>query len=327
MSNNQKSRVLVTGSLAYDYILTYPGRFQEHILPDKLHMINVSFLVDRVTKQRGGCAGNVAYTLALLGERPRVLAAAGNDFDAYGSWLRDQNVDIDSVRVFDDEMTATCFITTDQSHNQFTGFYVGAMKHAGELSLKSACGGVDVVIVSPDDPEAMKRHCAEAKEANAKYVYDPSFQVIAMDGDFLWEGARGAHALILNDYEFSVFQDKTGKSVEDLHAEIELLVVTLGEKGSRIMKRGEPEILVSPVVTDAAIDPTGCGDAYRGGFLTGLVNGCSLLECGQLGSVASVFVVEQYGTQTHRYSVAEFAQRYQQAYASLPNFLKETIPA
>ena len=327
MSNSQQSRVLVTGSLAFDYILSFPGKFQEHILPDKLHMINVSFLVDRVKKQRGGCAGNVAYTLALLGETPSILAAAGNDFDSYGGWLRDRGINIDNVKIVPDEMTATCFITTDQSHNQFTGFYVGAMKHANELSLKAAAAHAEVVIVSPDDPEAMKRHCSEAKDIPAKFVYDPSFQVIAMDGEFLWAGARGADALILNDYEFSVFLEKTGKTIEELHAEIELLVVTLGEKGSRIMQRGQSEILVNPVITEAAVDPTGCGDAYRGGFITGMVNGCSLQECGQLGSVASVFVVEQYGTQNHEYSMAEFAKRYQAAYGSLPAFLREAIPA
>jgi adenosine kinase len=327
VSHSQESRVLVTGSLAYDYILTFPGKFGDHILPDKLHMINLSFLVDRVTKQRGGCAGNVAYTLALLGELPSILAAAGHDFDPYAGWLRDQGVNIDNVRVIASEMTATCFITTDQVHNQITGFYVGAMKHANELSLKQACGKAQVVIVSPDDPEAMKRHCEEAKEVDAKFVYDPSFQVIAMDGDFLWQGARGADALVLNDYEFSIFLEKTGKTIEQLHEEIETLVVTLGEKGSRILQRGQDEILVDPVVTENAVDPTGCGDAYRGGFITGMVNGCSLKECGQLGSVASVFVVEQYGTQNHHYSMAEFAQRYQQAYGSLPAFLKEAIPA
>lgn len=327
MNTPQQARVLVTGSLAYDFILTFPGRFQEHILPDKLHMINVSFLVDRVTKQRGGCAGNVAYTLALLGERPRVLAAAGNDFAPYAGWLSDHGIDLEHVKVFDHEMTATCFITTDQSHNQFTGFYPGAMSHAKELSLEAAAGGMEVIIVSPDDPEAMKRHCTAAQKASGKFVYDPSFQVIAMDGEFLWEGAKGAYALILNDYEFSVFLEKTGKTIEELHQEIEVLVVTLGEKGSRIMKRGEAEVLVSPVATDAAVDPTGCGDAYRGGFLTGLVNGCSLQECGQLGSVASVFVVEQYGTQSHSYTMADFAKRYQETYKSLPGFLKETITA
>ncbi len=327
MNSNKKSRVLVTGSLAYDFILTFPGFFKDHILPDKLHMINVSFLVNKVTKQRGGCAGNVGYTLALLGESPRLLASAGHDFEPYAEFLREHGVGIEDVAIVDDEMTATCFITTDQSHNQFTGFYVGAMGQAKELSVKEKLGEAEIVIVSPDDPEAMTRHCREAKETNAQLVYDPSFQVIAMDGDFLWEGARGAKALILNDYEFSVFQDKTGKSIEELHQEIEILVVTLGVEGSRIMPRGGEEIRVKPVKTEEAKDPTGCGDAYRGGFLAGMINGCSLLECGQLGSVASVFVVEQYGTQNHSYTTAEFAKRYQDTYGSVPEFLKQMAPA
>lgn len=323
MKANTNCRVLVTGSLAYDFILTYPGKFQDHILPDKLHMINVSFLVDKVKKQRGGVAGNIAYTMSLLGEKARILAAAGHDFQAYNEFLEDKGVDTSHIAIIDDEMTATCFITTDMKHNQFTGFYTGAMTSARELSVKDSLKGAHYVVVSPDDPEAMKRHCKEAKEAGAVLVYDPSFQVLAMDGEFLWEGARGAKALVLNDYEFAMFQEKTGKSVEELHAEIEVLVVTLGDQGSRIMVRGQEEILIKPCVTDKAVDPTGCGDAYRGGLLTGLVNGCTWQECGQLGSVASTFVVEQYGTQSHGYSQAEFAARYQKVYGSLPDFLKE----
>ena len=323
MSNNSNCRVLVTGSLAYDFILTYPGKFQDHILPDKLHMINVSFLVDKVKKQRGGVAGNIAYTMALMGEQARILAAAGNDFEPYNEFLKGEGVLTDHIKLLNDEMTATCFITTDMKHNQITGFYTGAMSHARELSVKDSLKGADFVIVSPDDPEAMKRHCQEAKDAGATLVYDPSFQVLAMDGEFLWEGARGAKALVLNDYEFAMFQEKTGKSIEELHEEIEILVVTLGEEGSRIMPRGQEEIRIKPCTMESAVDPTGCGDAYRGGFLTGLVNGCSLQECGQLGSVASAFVVEQYGTQSHRYSKSELASRYKAVYGDLPEFLKE----
>lgn len=324
MKANSNCRVLVTGSLAYDFILTYPGKFQDHILPDKLHMINVSFLVDKVKKQRGGVAGNIAYTMALLGEQARILAAAGHDFEGYNEFLKSHGVVTEDIAIVEDEMTATCFITTDMKHNQFTGFYTGAMSHARELSVTESLKGAQYVVVSPDDPEAMKRHCVEAKAAGATLVYDPSFQVLAMDGEFLWDGARGAKALILNDYEFAMFQEKTGKSIEELHQEIEVLVVTLGEEGSRIMPRGADEIRVQPCVTDQAVDPTGCGDAYRGGFMTGLVNGCGWQECGQLGSVASTFVVEQYGTQSHGYTQAEFASRYQKVYGTLPDFLRES---
>lgn len=325
MSKTSNCRVLVTGSLAFDFILSFPGKFQDHILADKLHMINLSFLVDKVTKQRGGVAGNIAYTMSLLGETSRIVAAAGHDFDEYAKFLTDHGVIVEDILRVSDEMTATCFITTDRKHNQITGFYTGAMSRASELSVKDNLKGAEFVIVSPDDPEAMKRHCAEAKDAGATLIYDPSFQVIAMDGEFLWEGAKGAKALILNDYEFSMFCEKTGKSVEELHEEIEVLVVTLGEEGSRILARGQDEVLVKAVKTEAAVDPTGCGDAYRGGFLTGLVNGCSYEECGQMGSVASVFVVEQYGTQKHSYSRAEFVKRYQENYGALPAFLNQGV--
>ena len=325
MSNSSSCRVLVTGSLAFDFILSFPGKFQDHILPDKLHIINLSFLVDKVTKQRGGVAGNISYTMSLLGETSRILAAAGHDFDDYSKFLTDNNVIVEDILLVSDEMTATCFITTDRKHNQITGFYTGAMTRASELSVKDSLKGASYVIVSPDDPEAMKRHCKEAKEAGATLIYDPSFQVIAMDGEFLWEGAKGAKALILNDYEFSMFCDKTGKSIEELHEEIEVLVVTLGEEGSRIIARGQDEVRVKAVKTQSAVDPTGCGDAYRGGFLAGLVNGCSLAECGQMGSVASVFVVEQYGTQKHSYTTAEFAQRYRSNYGELPAFLNQAV--
>lgn len=325
MSKTSNCRVLVTGSLAFDFILSFPGKFQDHILADKLHMINLSFLVDKVIKQRGGVAGNIAYTMSLLGEKSRILACAGHDFDEYEQFLSEAGVMTEDILRVPDEMTATCFITTDSKHNQITGFYTGAMNQASQLSVKAALKGADYVIVSPDDPEAMKRHCIEAKESGAILLYDPSFQVIAMDGEFLWEGAKGAKALILNDYEFSIFCEKTGKSVEELHEEIEVLVITLGEEGSRILVRGQDEIRVSPVKTDQALDPTGCGDAYRGGFVAGLVNGCSYLECGRMGSVAAVFVVEEYGTQKHAYSPQEFARRYQENFGDLPAFLRESV--
>lgn len=306
-------QILVGGSIAFDYIMTFPGYFKDHIKPDKVHMINVSFLVDKVTKQHGGCAPNIAYTLALLGQHPRIIGAAGNDFDDYAKTLESYGIDVSAILRSEAEITATCFITTDQADNQFTGFYVGAMTHAGEISVKERAGdNPQMMIVAPDDPAAMLRHCKEAKDCGIPLVYDPSFQVTAMEGDKLLEGAIGAKALILNDYEFSVFQEKTGKSVEQLHEHIELLVVTLGERGSQIMPRGAEVIHIPPAKTDKAVDPTGCGDAYRGGFLAGLAQGCELAVCGRMGSVASVFVVEQYGTQKHSYTRAEFEARYQE---------------
>ena len=305
--------ILVAGSLAYDYIMDFPGHFKDHILPDKLHCINISFLVDKLKKQRGGCAANIGYTLALLGQSPRIVAAAGRDFSEYAAWLQEQGVDVSAIHTVDDEITATCFITTDKLDNQITGFYVGAMKHARDISLKQRAGANPrMVIVAPDDPEAMLRHCREAREAGIKLVYDPSFQVTAMAGDKLYEGVEGAFALILNDYEFAVFSEKTGKSVEQLLEVVELLVVTLGEKGSEIHRKGHEKLSIPPAKVKDVVDPTGAGDAYRGGFVAGLVRGLPLEVCGRMGSTAAAFVVERYGTQNHAYSHLEFQQRFEE---------------
>lgn len=317
MTKPMEGPILVSGSIAFDHIMTFPGYFKDHILPDKVHMINVSFLVDKVQKQYGGCAPNIAYTLALLGHKPRLVGAAGNDFDGYADYLAELGIDIKPVVRSEEEITATCFITTDQSDNQITGFYVGAMPLAANISIKELAAEQKpaLLIVAPDDPGAMLRHCREAKEAGVPLVFDPSFQVSAMDGEQLMEGARGAKALILNDYEFAVFQEKTGKSVAELHEDIELLVVTLGEHGSKIMPRGGDEIRIPAAKTQAPVDPTGCGDAFRGGFIAGLVQGLSLEDCGRMGSVTSVYAVEQYGTQKHAYSLEEFKTRYQENFA------------
>ncbi len=316
--SSRPGNILVAGSLAFDYIMDFPGHFKDHILPDKLHCINISFLVDKLKKQRGGCAANIAYTLALLGERPRVVAAAGRDFAEYASWLESQGVDTGAIMMVDDEVTATCFITTDRSDNQITGFYVGAMARAREISLRASAGPeAKMCIIAPDDPDAMLRHAEEARQSNLPFLYDPSFQVTAMDGERLWAGARGARALILNDYEFSVFCEKTGKSQEDILAEVEIQVVTLGEKGSEIRTRDGQVVQVPAARISAVVDPTGAGDAFRGGFVAGLMRQLPLGTCGRLGSVASAYAVEKYGTQNHAYTRSEFLARYEENFGKL----------
>lgn len=326
--SNRTGNILVAGSLAYDYIMDFPGAFKDHILPDKLHCINISFLVDKLKKQRGGCAANIAYTMALLGEHPRIVAAAGRDFAEYSAWLAEQGVDVSAILRVDDEVTATCFITTDRADNQITGFYVGAMARAKEISLKASAGDhAEIMVIAPDDPDAMLRHAKEAREAGIPVVYDPSFQVTAMDGERLWQGAQGAKALVLNDYEFAVFCEKTGKTEEQILAEVELLIVTLGEKGSRIRTRAGETVEVPAAKVEQVIDPTGAGDAFRGGFVSGLVRGLPLDVCGRLGSVASAFVVERYGTQSHAYTRREFQNRYEANFGpvSLPLFRDSSL--
>ena len=306
-------RVLVAGSLAFDQIMDFPGFFKDHILPDKIHMINLSFLVSDFRKQRGGCSGNIAYSLALLGEQPKILATAGADFGEYRQWLIGQGVDVSAVAVYDDEVTASCFITTDKADNQITGFYIGAMKRARELSLAAVAGngdGTHLCIVAPDDPEAMVRHCREAREGGFPFVFDPSFQVIAMDGPTLADTARGAHAVVLNDYEFAMFREKTGLDDDALLELAEMWVVTYGENGSEVLCRSGGRIKIPAARAAEVVDPTGAGDAYRAGFVAGLLRGAPLPVCGRMGSVTAVYVIEKYGTQSHQFTPPAFWQRY-----------------
>jgi adenosine kinase len=311
--------VVVTGSLAFDNIMDFQGYFKDHIKPDKAHVISISFLVDKLTRQRGGCAANIAYTMALLGEHPRIVAAAGGDFEEYRRYLADLGIDVGGIVVFPEEMTASCFITTDQADCQITAFHVGAMKRAREISLAATAGdGVGFAVVAPDDPEAMLRHCAEARSARLPFLFDPSFQVTNMDGRFLAEASAGAWALAMNDYEFSVFRDKTGKSTEDLLAEHELIVVTYGSEGSKILLRDGGVIDVPGAAAGEVLDPTGAGDAFRGGFVAGLKKGYDLPVCGRMGSVAAVYAIESYGTQSHRYTTEEFYARYRENFGASP---------
>ena len=314
-----RSQIVVTGSVAFDNIMDFPGYFKDHILPEKAHVINISFLVDKLTRQRGGCAANIAYTLALLGARPRIVAAAGNDFADYRSWLIEQGVDVDGITVHDDEMTANCYITTDRADCQITGFYVGAMKHAGELDLLEAAGSeAALVMIAPDDPQAMMNHAEAARQGGLPFFFDPSFQVTAMDGDSLDKAAKGAKALFLNDYEFSVLREKTGKTAEEIRREHEFLVVTYGSKGSEVLLPDGGSVSVPAAKVTKMVDPTGAGDAFRGGFMAGFRKGHDLGICGRMGSVAAVYCIEEYGTQNHDYTEDEFFARYESCFGTRP---------
>ena len=316
------SQVIVTGSLAFDQIMVFPGHFKDHILPEKLHVINISFLVKEMRRQRGGCAGNIAYTMALLGLSPRIVAAAGDDFADYQAWLESHGVDVGGVELHGDISTASCFITADQSDNQITGFFPGAMARASQLSVVERQGeNAGVLIVAPDDPAAMSRHCREAREASLPFIFDPSFQVTAMDGDALREAAKGTAMLVVNDYEFAVFEKKTGLTGDEVFDLVDMAVVTLGGEGSKILRRGEPEIRIPAAAISELVEPTGAGDAFRGGFVAGWQRGFDLEVCGRMGSVASAFVVEKGGPQVHHYDLQQFAERYEANFGALPNAL------
>ena len=312
---SERDQVVVAGSLAFDNIMDFPGEFKDHILPEKLHVINISFLIPELKRQRGGCAGNIAYTLSLLGQPSRIVASAGWDFADYGDFLRVHDIDVAAIRVHDDVATASCFITTDRTGSQITGFHVGAMARAGELSLGELAGDrAACVVVAPDEPRAMVRHCREAVAAGLDCWFDPSFQVTAMDGETLARAARGVRGLFVNDYEHSVFQEKTGYRGDAIFELVEIAVVTLGKEGSWIRTRDGLELEVAAAELDELVDPTGAGDAYRGGFLAGRMQRRDLATCARMGSVAASWCIESYGTQNHRYAVEAFAERYRAAY-------------
>jgi adenosine kinase len=307
--------IIVTGSIAYDYLMSFPGSFTEHLLPDHLQRVSLSFLVDTMDKRRGGCAPNIAYTLALLGERPRLMGTVGQDFDDYRRWLDEKGIDTALVKQIDGKFTASFFCNTDSSGNQIASFYTGAMAHAGELSFRDA-GACDLAIISPNDPGAMVRYAGECRELGVPYIYDPSQQVARMGGDDLKQGVVGAHMVICNDYEFEIIREKTGMDAAAMLQHAEAVIVTRGEKGASIVLR-DRTIEIPAVAPDAIVDPTGVGDAFRGGFMKGLAIGAGYEVCGQLGSVAATYALEHLGGSSHVYTWAEFKARYERHFGAL----------
>ncbi len=303
--------IIVTGSIAYDYLMTFPGRFAEHILPDQIHRLSVSFLVDEMQKQRGGCAANIAYNLALLGERPRLMGTVGRDFEAYRTWLQSHGVDTSLVRTEADLFTASFFVSTDEDGNQIANFYTGAMARARSLSLHSLRDdAIDLVVISPNDPQAMVKHAAECQTLDIPYLYDPSQQIVRLTGEELTMGLKGSSLLVVNEYEFEMLREKTGLTAEQIQtAPREACVVTRGAEGSRIWTR-ESVYHIPPAVPQYVDDPTGVGDAYRAGLVKGLALKLPWALSGRLGSVAAAYALEQPGPQSHHYSAEDFVSRF-----------------
>lgn len=302
--------VVVTGSIAYDYLMTFPGRFAEHILPDQIDRLSVSFLVDEMRKQRGGCAANIAYNLALLGERPRLMGTVGQDFGAYRAWLEGRGVDTSLVRTEPDLFTASFFVSTDEDGNQIANFYTGAMARARDLSLLGLDHGrIDLVVISPNDPQAMVKYAVECQTLGIPYLYDPSQQIVRLSGEELAKGLEKAALLVVNEYEFEMVREKTGLSVTEIEtAPRQACVVTMGQNGSRICTE-DGVYLVPAAVPQCVDDPTGVGDAYRAGLIKGLALDLPWALAGRMGSVAAVYALEQPGPQSHYYSLPDFIAR------------------
>ncbi len=307
--------ILVSGSVALDHIMVFPDRFKDHILPDKIHILNVSFNIESLETHFGGVAGNIAYHLRLLGEEPLVLATVGNDFGPYGDWLDRHGIRRDAIRVLDDLRTAQGFVTTDLDDNQIWAFYVGAMGRAHEARVADIDEPLDIAIVSSDGKEAMVQHARELKRRGVSTYVDPSHALPILDKHELLGLIDGAAGYIVNDYEWSLTLDKTGCSGDEIAARCEAVITTLGERGSTI-RQGDEVIEIPPVRAEKLADPTGCGDAYRAGLLAGRVRGLSYEVAGRMGSLLGACQVAVQGNQNLKLDVDAFRALYEREFGS-----------
>lgn len=304
-------RILFTGSIAYDYLMTFPGYFKDNFLPDKLESISLSFLVDSMTRQRGGTAPNIAYTHALLGGKPVLMGTAGEDFGEYRAKLEQSGVDCSAVKIIAGTFTASFFATTDKANAQLASFYPGAMAFASVQSLHDLPEPPELVVISPNAPDAMRKFVRECRELKIKYVFDPSQQLARMTADVVREDVDGAWMLAVNDYEFGLIEKMTGWDEAEAQKHVAVLVITRGEKGATLYAEGvRTDVAIVPA--RQAVDPTGVGDAFRAGLLRGVAAGWPWPLCGQMGALAATYCLENTGPQTHHYTPAEFMTRFRQ---------------
>ena len=305
--------VVCSGSVAYDYILTFKGRFADHILPEKAHILNLSFLVDSMVKRKGGVAGNYAYSFQLLGYPSAVLATAGDDGADYRAFLEGLGVDCRGLRLLEGEHTASGFSTVDLDHNGIWGYYGGAMNQAAILGLDDTVPNPEAVIIGPNAPDAMFRLVGECRERGVPFIFDPAHQLPHLTKQHLEDCAQGAWILIGNDYELELIQERTGRDVNGLLELSEMVVTTLGADGSRIRTR-DREVRIPTAAAREVVDPTGAGDAYRAGLVSGLLRGLPPERAGRIAGLAGTYAVEQPGTMEHHYTREEFAARYREAF-------------
>jgi adenosine kinase len=311
--------IIVTGSIATDHLMHFPGKFTESLLPDQLHRVSLSFLVDDLVVRRGGVAANISFAMGLLGVRPVLLDAVGADFADYASWLERHGVDCSKVHVFADVQTARFVCTTDDDMNQIGSFYAGAMARAREIELGpvvAEVGDVDLVMISAGDPAAMVRHAQECRQRGLPFGADPSQQLARMDGAAVAGLVDGAQVLFSNDYELGLLVSKAGWSKDEILQHVGLRVTTLGASGVEIVGADGTELRIPVVAEHGKVDPTGVGDAFRGGFLAGRTRGLSLERSAQLGSLMATLVLETVGTQEYEFAPAAAVARLAEAYGA-----------
>ncbi|MEM7334158.1 MAG: carbohydrate kinase family protein [Chloroflexota bacterium] len=302
-------KIVVNGSVAFDYLMSFPGKFKDSFIEGQLENISLSFLVESMIRQRGGTGPNIAYTMALLGGDPLVLATAGQDFGEYRAWLDSHGVDTSAIIDIEDDYTASFFVNTDQVQNQIASFYPGAMAKASMLSLKQNAPDAELVIISPNDPVLMHNLADECRDNNIRYIFDPSQQAAFMNGEQLLHGLDGCYILTVNEYENQLIQEKTGLTQDEILDKVGGLLITKAEKGSQLILEGESyEFPIFP--PEKIVEPTGAGDAFRGGLLRSMQLGLSWELAGRVGALAATYVLEQVGPQSHHFTPASFVDRF-----------------
>ena len=308
-------KIIVSGSLAYDRIMDFPGHFSEHILPEKIHVLNVCFQVNGVKEKFGGTAGNIAYALTLMGEEPEISATIGHDYHRYFAWLAKNGIATENIKIIEDEFTAGAYITTDRADNQITGFNPGAMKYSSSLDFDRLNPKETLVIVSPGNLEDMLNYPRACKASGIEYIFDPGQSLPMLEAQDLIQAIDGSRILISNDYELDLIMDKTGLRKDALLRRAGAIIVTLGALGSKV-STPQAEICIPAVKPKKVEDPTGAGDAYRGGLLSGLSRGKNIEQSARMGSVCASFAVECYGTQEYKFSPKEFNERFKECYGA-----------
>lgn len=312
--------VLVSASLAFDYVMTFPGSIKDHILPDKMHVLSVSFLFDSMKRQRGGVAGNIAYNLALLGEPAAVVGAGGSDFGSYRVAFDGLGIDTALVMDVPEELTGSAFMIADLDNNQIAGFYPGASIHSDAIGVAAAAAAARVGVVSATTLEAMRRHAAEIAAAGCPLLYDPSQQVVSLPADDLVAGIDAAWGMAGSDYELAIVEQKTGLSLDAIAERVKLLVVTYGSEGSELRYGGET-VSIPAVAPEPLAEPTGGGDAFRAGLLKGLLLGLELPVCGRMAAVAATYAIERRGSQEHAYAADAFVARFERSFPEMAGAL------
>ncbi len=308
-------KALICGSYAFDSIMVFQDQFKNHILPDKVHMLNISFLVPTLRKEFGGCGGNIAYNLHMLGANSVPMATVGEDFAPYMGWMETHHMNTTHIKVIKDTYTGQAFITTDMDDNQITAFHPGAMSNSHQNKVSDA-SNVDIGIVSPDGRDGMIEHAKQFADAGIPFMFDPGQGMPMFSGEELTTFVEQATYVAMNDYESQMLQDKTGLDVQTIASMVDALIITKGGDGSEIHTGGEV-INIAPAKANATQDPTGCGDAYRAGLLYGLMNDLDWKTTGQLAGLLGAIKIAHLGTQNHQFDLAEIERLYQQNYGEL----------